>query len=178
MAYDTESLKKGNNAPGATLETSDKEVAPAGLWRHPESGEEVITKDHPLFGNVQSEGIIRAGFEFVRTVDPSEHKSIVEQILEGKTSNEAQLAQLAAQIRELQSSKETSTAERDELAQLREEKRLRDLQSTDGAADSKVDAVKAGEAQGEKLVEENGHATDLSGDTRTATPKQTEKKGK
>jgi hypothetical protein len=51
-------------------------VRPAGLYRHPGSGAELITLSDPLFGDAQSRAAERIGFEFVSDVDPSEVKTL------------------------------------------------------------------------------------------------------
>lgn len=78
MAYDTDNLK--NKRGGATLETSDKPPTPAGVYEIPELGEKsrIITLNDPLFGDTQSEGIVRLGYVRVRDAKSDEIKTIVE----------------------------------------------------------------------------------------------------
>jgi len=78
----------------------------AGLYRHP-NGTEVITQHDLLFGDTQSRAAERAGFEYVREVEPGEIKTVgapsdshaaqPERALEAQTSELADLrARLAA----------------------------------------------------------------------------------
>jgi len=164
MSYDLENLKK--NRGGATLEVPEKEVSPAGLYKHPDSGEELITKDHPLFGNAQSEGAVRAGFEYVRAVDTSEVKSIVEQVLESKVAASDDLRGLSARLRELEDTKKVNEAERNELEQLRAEKAHREAQPE--VTQSADLAKEAGADKAETLVKTNGPATDAKAGTDVA----------
>lgn len=76
MAYDTSNLR-GNRA-GKTPETSNGPSPQAGLYRHPESGAEIITTYDPLFGDAQSDGVIRAGFERVGDAPEGSIKTIIE----------------------------------------------------------------------------------------------------
>lgn len=66
--YDVKNLAV--NAPGKTRENSSDATPEAGLWRHPESGQEEITLFDPLFGNAQSEAYKRMGY--VRVGDAPE----------------------------------------------------------------------------------------------------------
>src|SRR5438128_843657 len=59
-------------------EDSDNAPAPAGLWRHPQTGQEVATLSHPLYGDAQSEGFRRAGFERVGDVPEGYIKTVVD----------------------------------------------------------------------------------------------------
>jgi hypothetical protein len=77
MTYNIKDLK--GKEGGATLESSDRDATPAGLYRHPVSGKEMITMFDPLYGNVQSEGVVRLGFEYVGPAPKGSVKTIVEQ---------------------------------------------------------------------------------------------------
>lgn len=55
----------------ATVETS-KKMNPAGVYRHPETGVELVATRHPKFGNVQADAFVSAGYEYVGTVDEVE----------------------------------------------------------------------------------------------------------
>lgn len=69
MAVDNKKLAKSRG--GQTREESDAfdaDVVYAGLWRHPASGEEAVTKDDPLYGNAMSQAFARMGFERVGDV--------------------------------------------------------------------------------------------------------------
>lgn len=77
MAYNTDNLK--SKAPGKTQEESDGGSPGAGLYKHPETGAEIITMYDPLFGDAQSEGIVRLGFERVSDAPEGSIVTIVEQ---------------------------------------------------------------------------------------------------
>ena len=162
MAYDLDSLKKGGNKPGQTKEQSDKGELDAGLYRHPATGEELITIADPLFGNPQADAAIRVGFEFVRPAKPEEIKSIIEVNREERVNQSEEAASDRARLDQL------------ELAELRREKAERlkaEELSTKVAADAEenrdktpadesaedakaagVEAVAARESEGEEVA--------------------------
>lgn len=37
----------------------------AGVYKHPETGVEVVARPHPKFGNAQADGFVNAGFVYV-----------------------------------------------------------------------------------------------------------------
>lgn len=153
MAYDLEKLKSARG--GQTAETSDNGSPKAGVYKHPETGEEIITTSHPLFGDAQSEGIVRLGFVRERDAEQGEIKSIVEQILE--TKSETQVA----------------ASEKEELAQLRQEKAAADAKELAELKAEKKAAKEAAEA--EKLAAEEAAKTAAAleaGKTKTETKKE------
>lgn len=162
MAYDLDSLKKGGNKPGQTKEQSDKGELDAGLYRHPATGEELITIADPLFGNPQADAAIRVGFEYVRPAKPEEIKSIIEVNREERVNQSEEAASDRARLDQL------------ELAELRREKAERlkaEELSTKVAADAEenrdktaadesaedakaagIQAVAARESEGEEVA--------------------------
>ena len=72
---DNEKLKKSR--PGATAEVSAGVTGSAGLYRHPESGQEAATKFDPLYGDAQSEAFLRTGFVRVGDVPEGYAKEMV-----------------------------------------------------------------------------------------------------
>ncbi len=52
------------------------EVLLGGVYRHPQTGEEIIALDDPITGDAQARGYVRAGFEWVRDVKESEIKTV------------------------------------------------------------------------------------------------------
>lgn len=64
--YDTDKLKTSKG--GKTPEKANSRTADVGLYEHPEAKDEngkpiqIATRYDPLFGNAQSEGVLRAGF--------------------------------------------------------------------------------------------------------------------
>ena len=61
----------------------------AGLYRHPETGAEIVTLYDPLLGNAQSEGVSRLGFVRVGDTPTGYIKSIVEINIEKNAENAA-----------------------------------------------------------------------------------------
>lgn len=167
MAYDTTQL--ANNKGGATLETSDTAPTPAGLYRHPESKQEIVTLSDPLYGDVQSEGVRRLGFEYVGPAPEGSTKSIVEVILDEKSKDNS-TAGLADRIAKLEGVSDALAAERAKSADL--EKQLaalqaKDTQTAESGELAKEEAVKQTEARGPENTP----------DVNTGV-NQTEKKGK
>jgi hypothetical protein len=146
MGYNVENLKK--NKPGETAETSDNVTGGAGLYRHPETGKEVITLYDPLFGDAQSEGIVRLGF--VRVSDASEGsiKTIIEQNQNSRIYNSNTVESDKARLDQL------------ELAELRREKREREEAEAEAAeADKKAaeekEAAEKAEAEAKAQAEKD-----------------------
>lgn len=48
----------------ASLEIS-KKVNEEGLYRHPETGNEVVIEHHPKFGSAMADGFVAAGYVYV-----------------------------------------------------------------------------------------------------------------
>lgn len=48
----------------ASVETS-KRSNPEGLYRHSETGKEVVIKNHPKFGSAMADGFVAVGYQFV-----------------------------------------------------------------------------------------------------------------
>lgn len=145
MGYNVENLKK--NKPGETAETSDNPGPTAGLYRHPETGKEVITLSDPLFGESQSEGIVRLGFVRVGDAPEGSIKTIIEQNQNSRIYNSNTVESDKARLDQL------------ELAELRREKREREEAEAEAAeaekkaAEEKEAAEKAeaeAKAQAEK----------------------------
>lgn len=45
----------------ATVETSNQKNLP-GVYKHPETGVELIARQHPKFGSAQADGFVASGF--------------------------------------------------------------------------------------------------------------------
>lgn len=167
MAYDLENLK--NNKGGATLENSDKAPTPGGVYRHPETGVEVTTLSDPLYGDVQSEGLVRVGFEYVGPAPEGSVKSIVEVILDEKSKDNS-TAGLASRIAALEGVKDNLAAEQAKNAELQKQLDallLKDRQTVESGEDAKAEAEKQTDARGPENTP----------DVNTGV-NQTEKKGK
>lgn len=74
--YDLKNLDKSR--PGMTTEKSDDGLRPAGVYKHPVSGETLIVQNDPLFGDGQARAAERVGFVFEREAKPGEIKTIVD----------------------------------------------------------------------------------------------------
>lgn len=48
-----------------SVRETSKVTNPEGLYRHPETGKEVVVKTHPKFGTAQADGVKRVGFVHV-----------------------------------------------------------------------------------------------------------------
>ncbi len=47
------------------IETTKGIVNPAGVYRHPESGKELIANQHPKFGSAMADGFVAVGYKYV-----------------------------------------------------------------------------------------------------------------
>jgi hypothetical protein len=135
MGYNVENLKK--NKPGETAETSDNVTGGAGLYRHPETGKEVITLYDPLFGDAQSEGIVRLGFVRVGDAPEGSIKTIIDINQNSRIYNSNTVADDKARLDAL------------ELDSLRREKREREE-----AENATAEEAKAAEAEAKAKVDE------------------------
>lgn len=148
MGYNVKNLEK--NRAGETAETSDRQSPQAGLYRHPEAKNpdgtpvEVITMHDPLFGDAQSEGIVRLGFVRVGDAPEGAIKTIVEQNMNSRVYNSNTAESDKARLDAL------------ELAELRREKREREEAEAEAAAAAKAEeeAKKAEEEAAKKKKDE------------------------
>lgn len=46
------------------LENKGQEIKPEGVYRHPETGQEVVIKNDPQFGSPIADGFVQAGFVY------------------------------------------------------------------------------------------------------------------
>lgn len=115
---------------GQTLEVSDKPATPAGLYRHPESGQEMITLWDPLFGDAQSEAAVRVGFVRVGDAPEGAVKSVVESILESR-EKDSSVSGIATRLAKLEGLAEDKKAVEAENAELKKE--LERLRNSDSA---------------------------------------------
>ena len=115
---------------GQTLEVSDKPATPAGLYRHPESGQEMITLWDPLYGDAQSEAAVRVGFVRVGDAPEGAVKTVVESILESR-EKDSSVAGIATRLAKLEGLAEDKKAVEAENAQLKQE--LERLRTSDSA---------------------------------------------
>lgn len=146
MGYNVENLKK--NKPGETAETSDNSDAKAGLYRHPETGNEVITLSDPLFGEAQSEGIVRLGFVRVGDAPEGSIKTIIEQNQNSRIYNSNTVESDKARLDQL------------ELAELRREKREREEAEAEAAEKAEAEAKAQAEKDAKLKAEAEKKAAD------------------
>lgn len=161
--YDTSKLQ--SSRPGKTRETGGKE-APAGLWRHPESGQEAITLEDPLFGNAQSQAFLRAGYEFIRPAREGEVKSLPELHLEARDASDVKglsarldkLENVAKDNEELGEQNKSLAAEVEDLKKQLAEKAEAEKKAAKEAKKTEKQEKKQAE-EDRKHVEEAGKAT-------------------
>lgn len=102
-----------NAKPGATQENSSGEKAVAGLWRHPESGEEAGTLYDPLFGDVQSEAFKRLGFVRVGDLPEDYVKTVADVATAPAAGSDEELRGLRARLRVLEDANHTAQTKSD-----------------------------------------------------------------
>lgn len=121
MAYDISNLAA--NRGGATIETvTSGEKPEAGLYRHPQSGAEIGTLSDPLFGNAQSEAVVRLGFVRVSDLPEGYAKEInIQEGLDlknapaGAVATSGDLKGIQARLDALEADKANLQAENDDL---------------------------------------------------------------
>lgn len=91
--YNLEGLKDGK-----PLAREEGGQGSAGLYRHPESGQEAIVQTDPLFGNAQANAFIRLGFRWVRDAKPEEIHSLPELLQEQENKSASNLQNLTAAV--------------------------------------------------------------------------------
>lgn len=114
MAKTTEQLAASK--AGSTLESNgfgsqERPQRPAGLYRHPETGEEVITKFHPTFGSAQADAVVRVGFVFIRPVQDGDVVQMSRAPLKRDDSDSDEMRGLKARIRDLEDRKVETPSE-------------------------------------------------------------------
>lgn len=117
------------------------QVAPAGLWEHPESGQQAITLDDPLFGNAQSQAFLQAGFKFVRDVEPDEIVTLPQLALDQQANDRDALKGVMARVSQLEGVADENESLRKRVRELEAEKAARG--ESGGAAQSGEEAKKA-----------------------------------
>lgn len=95
-------------------------VPGSGLYRHPESGQEMIVQSDPLWGNTQAQGAARLGFKFVREAHEDEIKTLPELAMDSRKAEEGNLKGLSARLDALETVAEDNKTLTNEVAELRE----------------------------------------------------------
>src|SRR5690349_11083026 len=75
-----------------TVQENSNNKNPAGLYRHPETGAEVVARYHPKFGTPQADGLVRVGYVYVGPA-PEERRT-------GDADSEPEQPKTAAQLRQ------------------------------------------------------------------------------
>lgn len=94
-------------------------VPGSGVYRHPESGQELIAQSDPLWGNTQAQGAARLGFKFVREAREGEVKTLPELAMDTRKAEEGSLKGLSARLDALETVAEDNKALTNEVAELR-----------------------------------------------------------
>lgn len=177
MAYDVSNLK--NNRGGSAQETSDKESPKAGLYRHPETGQEVITQYDPLFGDAQSEGFVRVGFVRVGDAPEGAVKSIVEAVLDdkAKTDTSKDVAELAARFDKLDGVVDANKELAKKNAALEAELAALKAGPQDGQSQPDVTGGDAQSEDEEDVDPKAGEVTQTNGDSNPSNTNQTQTEG-
>lgn len=159
---DNDKLKRSK--PGATAEKAENlaNTGAAGLYRHPETGNELATKHDPLLGDAQSEAVMRLGFVRVSDVpegyektmaSPSEESSSVDS---RKPASQGSVKGVEARLDKLESNNDALEAEN---ARLREQLANGNSAGFPGQENVKRDAiaqVESGKASGEGEGSDSG----------------------
>lgn len=117
MAKSLEQLQASKG--GSSLESNgfgsqERKQNPSGLYRHEKSGEEIITKWHPLFGSAQADAAVRVGFEWVRDATEEELREQYDFIptpAAAAPANNDELKGILARLNALEAEKEALVAE-------------------------------------------------------------------
>lgn len=171
-----------------TREISRSQEHAAGLYRHPEAKNpdgtpvEVITLEDPLFGNAQSEGIVRLGFVRVSDAPEGSIKTLPELHWEASASQTSDMKGLAARLDNLESKGLEKDKEierlKAELAKAQEEKTPEDLDTS--APEKALDAQNRTELEATAKAEGVEVTEDLDTKKKLAAAiqaKRDEKKG-
>lgn len=128
------------STPGAVA-TEEGGVGKAGLYRHPESGEEAHTLSDPLFGEAQSNAFEQLGFVRVRDSRPEEVKTVVDFSLAANAGQTDSLKGLSARLDQLEGVAERNKELEAQVAKLQKEATDRLDSTTEAGHDAKVAAA-------------------------------------
>lgn len=129
----------------------------SGVYRHPETGREVIVQDDPLYGNAQAQGFVRVGFKFVREAKPEEITTLPELAADSRKAGESDVKGLSARLDKLEEVADENKSLKAEIEELRQEKADREEADRQAAEKAKADeeATKTKEAEDKKKTEED-----------------------
>lgn len=133
------------NAPGQTQEQTQGQAPEAGVYEHPQTGRQIITMYDPLFGNAQSEAVVRLGFVRVRDAKPEEIKTLIDSSRDSKGNQINKISQ---------AQEDKARLDALELAELRREKRERE----EAEAAAATEEAKKAEEEAKKKADEEAAA--------------------
>lgn len=154
-AYNVDNLKSAQ--AGQTREEGGRDVPGAGLYRHPESGQEAIVIDDPLWGNTQAQAFSRLGFKYVRPAEEGEIKTMPELAMDQRKAEESSLKGLEARIGKLEGVQEENTKLTSEVEQLR--KQLEDERQARADAEEAAKKAQAAAKEDQKAIAKAGEQT-------------------
>lgn len=93
----------------------------AGLYRHPESGQEQITLSDPLFGEAQSNAFVQLGFVRIRDARPGEVKTVLDLTLAATATETDSLKGLSARVAQMEGVNEENKDLRAQVEKYRKE---------------------------------------------------------
>lgn len=143
--YDTDNLK--SNKGGFTRERQLAGEYTAGLYKHPDAKDangnpvEIATKFDPLFGDVQSEAVVRLGFQRVGDVPEGYSKETAPDFASGDKEG-GTLKGIQARLDALEAENKQLRAERDAKAGAEKESKSLDKQNqTELRATAEIEGV-------------------------------------
>lgn len=140
--YNTKSLQDrlDQTAP------EDGGLGRAGLYRHPESGQEMHTLSDPLFGEAQSNAAVQLGFVRIRDSKPEEVKTVLDFNVAAKAVEADSLKGLSARMAQLEGVADRNKELEAEVEKLRKE-------ALDRADATNLSGHDAKEAAAQKIVD-------------------------
>lgn len=154
-------------------------TAPAGLYRHPESGQEAIVQEgDPLFGNAQAQAFLQTGFKFVRPAEPGEIHTLPELSAETRQQEEQVTRGLSSRLDRLEddNARNKTALEKavndnqslaDENAELR--KKLAEAEKADAKAAKTAEKTAKSDAKTTKETQEHIEGASTAPDAATVS---------
>lgn len=175
MAKTTEQLqnsKAGNTAEQNGFGAAEKPWRKAGVYKHKESGDEIIVKVHPKFGDAQAAAVERVGYVYDREVKEGEVKDL-EVLLtasaEGsKPSNDSSdetLKGIQARLTALESENKTLRDEKAALQAEAEKDGVKDADTAGTKAEATAQVLSRQDSTSDEGSEDEGDGEDGSGNT-------------
>jgi hypothetical protein len=161
--YNVASLKDAK--PGQTQETGGQ--GEAGLYEHPEaknpdgSPKQIITTYDPLFGNAQSNGVIRLGFKRVGDAPEGSIKTLPELAQDTKAAEADSLKGITARLTQLESVSDDNKKLQAQVDALLKEKADREKADAEAAGSSDREATDTAAAVERFNAGEKLNSTDL-----------------